>query len=247
MPHLYDPRTRLNRIVWHDDPALETFIRNLIEELKPDRWVETGSHMGWTSMWVADNFPNLPIYTVEVDHQYFTVSKENLDPYPNANIAYDSSANWLWKMRPIFEEGLSLFWLDAHWWPPVPLREECSMVATLPRYVCLLDDFSCWAPDFGGDTFFTIPPSRGDAYLNDISYVCSELGENYWRPLWEPKPSSKGVGMFIKGTDYRPPSHYMRPENLEQFIATRADAVKRRAGEPGFVTYPIHPSCGRSG
>jgi FkbM family methyltransferase len=245
-PHMFDPRTQLNFIIWHQDPTLEAFIRKLIDTVKPDRWVETGTHMGWTSMWVAHNYPDLPIFTVEVDPDFYARSKENLAQYPNVTISHDSSPNFLAKLLPTIKEGMTIFWLDAHWWPPVPLREECRLVASLDRYICLLDDFSCWKPDFSGDTFFTIPPSGGDAYLNDISYVCSELGEHYWRPVWTPGQGNKGVGLFTKGTDYVPPPEYMRAEDLNGFIETRGRSKIDRAGEPGFVTYPLHPSSGRS-
>jgi hypothetical protein len=243
--HLFDSRTQLNYIVWHQDPTLELFIRKLIEDVKPDRWVETGTHMGWTSMWVAKNYPSLPLYTVEVDPGFYAKAKDNLEPYPQVTLAHDSSPNFLEKLSPIFKDGLSMFWLDAHWWPPVPLRDECRFVSKLDRYVCLLDDFSCWKPDFSGDTFYTIAPSSGDAYLNDVSYVCSELGEKYYRPVWTPGPGAKGVGMFVKGVDYVPPIELMKPEDLDSFIASRNASCAERVNEPGFVAYPLHPSCGR--
>jgi hypothetical protein len=246
--HMFDTRTQLSHIIWHGDPLLEAFIKRLIEEVKPDRWVETGSHMGWTSMWVAKNFPELPIWTVEVDSGFYGKARDNLEEFgPRVRIAHDSSTNFLYKVLPELKEGLSIFWLDAHWYPPVPLREECKIVSGLDRYVCLVDDFSCWEPDFSGDTFFTLPPpANGDGYLNDISYVSSELGETYWRPTWEQPRGGKGVGMFMKGVEYTPPSEYMKRETLDEFIDAKARSIVRRSKEPEFFVYPLHPSCGRS-
>jgi len=246
-PHMFDPRTQNNYIVWHNDEKLEAFIRQIIETTKPDRWVETGTHMGWTSMWVAKNFPKLPIFTVEIDNEYFRKSCENLAEFPQVTIRQDASPNFLQKLMPLFREGLTMFWLDAHWWPPVPLREECRIVAALDKYVCLIDDFSVWQPDFSGDTFFTLPPCNGDAYLNDISYVSSELGEKYWRPCYESKPGYKGVGLFTKGVPYSPPPEYMRAESLGEFISLRGMSIEKRKNEPDFPIYPLHPSCGRTG
>lgn len=243
--HLFDTRTQLHYIVWHKDPTLELYIRSLIETVKPDRWVETGTHMGWTSMWVAKNYPNLPIYTVEVDAGFYEKARDNLAPYPQVTLEHDSSPSFLERHAATFNEGLSMFWLDAHWWPPVPLRDECKIVSRLDRYVCMLDDFSVWQPDFSGDTFYTIAPSSGAAYLNDISYVCSELGEIYHRPAWQPGPGAKGVGLFLKGVEYVPPLEMMKPEDLDTFITSRDKSEKERFNEPGFVVYPLHPSCGR--
>lgn len=245
-PHMFDPRTQLHYIVWHKDPKLEAFIRKLITDLKPARWVETGSHMGWTSLWVAQNFPDLPIFTVEVDKQFYDKAKDNLAEFPQATVVHGHSPDFLKILLPRCSDGLTIFWLDAHWWPPVPLREECRVVSQLDRYVALLDDFSVWEPDFSGDTFFSIAPSHGDAYLNDLSYVSSEMGESYWRPSWEPGEGNKGVGMFMKGVEYTPPAEYMKKEDMEGFIASRARSIARRIGEPGFVVYPLHPSSGRT-
>lgn len=246
--HLFDDRTQLHHTdaIWHKDPKLELFIRQLIEEVKPDRWVETGSHMGWTSMWIAKNYPNLPLFTVEVDPGFYAKAKDNLEPYPQVHITLGSSPDFLRDLTPELKKGMSMFWLDAHWWPPVPLRQECEIVSKLEKYVCLIDDFSCWKPDFSGDTFFSIAPSGGDAYLNDISYVCEHMGRDYYRPNWVPLPSSKGVGVFVKGIGYSPSAEFVKYENLDIFIETRGRSNFERANEPGFVSYPIHPSCGRN-
>lgn len=235
--HLFDPRTQLDYIVWHKDPNLESFIRHLITTLKPDRWVETGTHMGWTSMWIAQNFPDLPIYTVEVDETFHAMARDNLAPYPQVALSLGHSPDFLRDLKPITSRGLTVFWLDAHWWPPVPLKDECRIVASHERFVCLIDDFSCWNPDFSGDTFYTIAPSSGDAHLNDISYVAAEMGERYWRPNYAPAPGYKGVGLFTRGTSYVPPWNLMKKEDLDEFIATRP------VGRPD--SYPLHPSCGR--
>ena len=243
--HLFDDRTQLHYIVWHKDPTLERFIEQIVEEVKPTCWVETGSHMGWTSMWMARRFPNLQIYTVEVDPGFYAKSKDNLAQFPNVVVEHDTSPKFLERLLPKISDGKPMFWLDAHWWPPVPLRDECKLVSSLPRYVALLDDFSCWEPDFSGDTFYSIAPSRGDAYLNDVSYVCSSLGEQYYRPAWTPGPGAKGVGLFIKGVDYVPPPHMMKPEDMNGFIESRGRSVARRKDELGFVSYPLHPSSGR--
>ena len=254
--HLFDPRTQLRYIVWHDDPPLERLIRHAIDTVSPCAFIETGSHMGWTSMWVCRNYPALSVETVEVDPGFYEKARENLEQFPNARIVRGDSRDFVKDI--VYDQlrdleavspsvaGVPMFWLDAHWWPPVPLKDECAEVAKLPRYVCFIDDFSCWRPDFSGDTFFSIAPSSGDAYLNDISYVAAQMGTSYYRPIWEPRSGSKGVGLFIKGVDYVPPADLMVRESIDTFIELRAAAVEARKNEPGFVVYPLHPSSGRS-
>lgn len=235
--HDFDPRTQLHTIVWHGDPTLERLIVDVVERGRPDAFVETGSHMGWTSAWVAERWPKLAVRTVEVDGDYYGKARDNLAPFSNAEIAHGHSVRFLSDLELALSLGTPLFWLDAHWWPPVPLRDECKIVSRLERYICIIDDFQCYRPDFSGDTFFSVAPSHGDAYLNDISYVSSVLGERYWRPTWDPLPGSKGVGLFVKGVDYEPPPDIMRAENLESFVASR----------PADAPYLLHPSCRRLG
>jgi hypothetical protein len=247
--HLFDDRTQLRYIVWHDDPSLELMMRRAIDAVRPSVFVETGSHMGWTSMWLARNYPMMPIATVEVDDRFYAKAKDNLERFPNVTVEHDDSRAFMKRFvdgalsnleheSPLAKSFVPMFWLDAHWWPPVPLKDECRFVASLPRYVCFIDDFSCWGPNFSGDTFYTVAPSSGDAYLNDISYVSAEMGERYYRPIWQPRPGSKGVGLFVKGVDYLPPTSLMNPETLDRFIELRAMADPKD-------TYPLHPSCGR--
>lgn len=217
-PHMFDPRTQLNYIVWHNDQRMEEFIRHLIETIKPDRWVETGTHMGWTSMWIAANYPDLPLYTVEVDDEFYRKASENLARWPQVSVTHSSSPEFLTRLYPLLQKGLSIFWLDAHWWPPVPLRQECKIISTLDRYVCLLDDFSCWDPDWSGDTFYGRAPNHGSCHLNDLYYVGPELGYRCWRPSYDPQPGNKGYGLFLKGveyTRYTPPAHLMKMDSIE--------------------------------
>lgn len=253
--YLFDPRTQLRYLVWHDDPPLERLVRHIVEAVKPYAFVETGTHLGWTSMWFGRNYSNIQIETVDVDKSFSDKARENLAQFPSARVVHGDSRDFMKEIVGGYLKDLEhespllnrvpLFWLDAHWWPPVPLKEECAEVAKLPRYVCMIDDFSCWEPDFSGDTFYSIAPSSGDAYLNDISYVAAELGEVYYRPCWEPRPGSKGVGIFIKGVDYVPPADLMRRETMDDFIKLRAVSMERWKNEPGATVYPLHPSCGR--
>lgn len=220
-PHLFDPVTQLHHIVWHRDPNLERLIRHVIETTRPDRFVETGTHMGWTSLWVARNYPSLPIYTVEVDPTFHGRSVENLAPYPQAHVALGHSPDFLRALLPLLGTGLTMFWLDAHWYPPVPLRDECRVVSQLDRYVCLLDDFSCWGPDFNGDTFYRDGPTQGPACYNDLSYVHDVLASECYRPCYEPRPGYNGAGLFLKGVDYVPPAELMRRETLAEHLESR--------------------------
>ena len=215
----FDVRTEMWRQVWHNDPQLEALVRDIAARLEPQWFIETGTHMGWTSEWMAKNFPEIAVCTVEVDAGYFAIARENLAPYSNVGMEWASSPGFLSRLLPALAGGLPLFWLDAHWaiapaaakkeYPgdPVPLREECRRVATLDRYVCLIDDFYCADPEFGGDIF--APGVR-----NELSYVADILGPKCWRPDYPAKAGFKGYGLFVKGIEYIPPPKTMKEDRL---------------------------------
>jgi len=194
--HFHDPWIQHDAIVWHNDPNFEQVMVDLIERVRPSCFVETGSHMGWTSVWIAEHFPWLPIYTVEIHERYQTMARENLAPYPWACAKEGQSIPFLEALKPVLERGTPLFWLDAHWWPPVPLRDECKIVASLPRYVAVIDDFEVKNPDFGGDGG---EESFGYKMCNH-EYVAEFLGKRCWRPSYEnTRPNEwKGYGIFTK-------------------------------------------------
>ena len=205
-PILFDSRGPSFFTVWHEDPKLEALINDIMEAVKPDRFVETGTHMGWTLMYMARRYPSLPIYSVEIDDQYHAASLHNCKPYRNMNLYHMSSPDFLTLNFNLFNHGLSLFWLDAHWQDYVPLRDECKIVATLDRYVCLLDDFACDNPRFSGEVF--------GEHKNNLQYVADIMGKKCYRPNYKSLPLSKGYGLFIKGVYYQPPK-FMKEDSLE--------------------------------
>jgi len=210
-PILYDSRTDGRPVIWHKDPNCENLVRHIMATLKPDRFVETGTHMGWTDMWMAEQYPSLPIYTVEIDNQYYATAVHNCKRYPHIKLYHMSSPDFLRLIYDELKKGLTFFSLDAHWWQHVPLRDECKVIVTLDKYVALLDDFAVKNPDFGGDSFEGTPEKPG--IENNIDYVADIMGRRHWRPNYEALPPyHKGYGLFIKGVEYKPPET-MREEN----------------------------------
>jgi hypothetical protein len=203
--HPYDPRIEagIEKALWHADPNFEAVMKDLIEQTKPDHIVETGSHYGWTCAWFAENYPETPITTIELTDHYYGFARENLAPYENVECIQGSSADVLDRMygrEKLSQVELPFFWLDAHWWKPVPLREECRILSQLDRYVIVIDDFECKDPDFAGDggeeTF-------GFKMCN-LEYVAEWLGKKCWRPNYPSLPHHKGYGIFTKGVEWVP-------------------------------------------
>ena len=204
-PVLYDPRTNGHPVPWHNDPNGEALVLDIMEKLKPARFVETGSHMGWTDMWMAQRYPDLPILTVEVDQEYARTAAANLAPYPHVTAIQGNSPDILRLLREQFNSELTFFFLDAHFWDIVPLREELKVVTSLDRHVTIIDDFFCENPYFGGDTFEGTATKPGKR--NDQQYLADIIGKSIWRPNYPALPPwHKGYGLIWKGVDYTPPS-----------------------------------------
>lgn len=248
-PHKYDPRTNLHmkQAVWHDCREYERLVADIIERVKPTCWVETGTHMGWTCMWLAERYPELMIYTVERDDDFFQRASQNLAPYPNVKICHNDSRSFLWEMlHQLDEVETPIIFLDAHWNPPPPLKEECHAVSKLKGFVLLLDDFQCYQPDHSGDTFYSRASTQGQAYKNDFSYTASELQEAdicHYRPSFPPVDGHNGIGLFVRGArvgNYVPPEAIMRRERELDFAEARAKTLREH---PDRVL-PLHPSLG---
>jgi hypothetical protein len=204
-PILYDPRTNGHPVPWHHDANGEALVVDIMAKLKPDRFVETGSHMGWTDMWMAQHYPGLRIFTVELDPEYARTAQYNLAHYPNVTARQGNSPEFLAAHRREFSEGLTFFFLDAHFWSVVPLREELKFVVSLDRHVTLIDDFYCKDPDFDGDTFEGTDDKPGKQ--NNLAYLADIIGPRIWRPSYPAQPPwHKGYGLIWKGVDYTPPS-----------------------------------------
>jgi len=219
-PILYDDRIKSHYTVWHDDPNLEALVLDLMGRLRPDRFVETGTHMAWTLMWMAERYPDLPIYSAEIDRDYWRISLHNTARFQNVHLYRMDSPAFLRDIFPIMSRGLNLFWLDAHWWPmnsekgmtPTPLRAECEIVEELESYACLVDDFACRDPDFQGDVF--------DGQENNLRYLSDIMGPSCWRPSYRSLPPyNKGYGLFLKGVDYVPPPT-MREDSFLRGVET---------------------------
>ena len=192
-------------VFWHTDSNCENLVLDIMEQLDPTRFVETGTHLGWTCMWLAERYPHLSVSSVEIDSLFYGIAQHNCKAYPNIKLYNMSSPDFLALIYPQLRKGLTFFSLDAHWWRYTPLKDECKIISTLDKYVVIVDDFACKNPDFGGDLF---PDDNGVPLVveNNIDYLGDTLGKKFWRPDYpEPKPNGKGYALFLKGVNYEPP------------------------------------------
>jgi len=107
-----------------DKEAYHEF-NSLIDKFKPNRIIETGSYLGWSSKRLA-NF-GIPVDTIEISKKHYNSAKNYLIGIDNINI-HQGSSNLL--LEQILEENEKniLFFLDAHWGEYWPLLDELEVI-----------------------------------------------------------------------------------------------------------------------
>lgn len=109
------------------------------------KWfVETGSYLGFTTRWAAENFGN--VISIEIDPHYFRRVLKRCPNYDNLLLIKGDSGEILEEVLGIVE-GPALIWLDAHCSPAHvggtnPLLKEIQAINVDGRtHVILIDDF----------------------------------------------------------------------------------------------------------
>lgn len=148
--------------------------RELLEHCGVTRIIETGTFRGTTTEWFASF--GIPVLSAELSPRFAEFSRIRLRKTPFVRIVTANSVDLLKKL--VREgDGLTeptLFYLDAHWYDHLPLREEYEIISEhFAHPIILIDDFQ--VPDDPGYTF--------DDYGNGKA-----LTLDYLRPAFRPEP-----------------------------------------------------------
>jgi hypothetical protein len=92
-----------------------------------DAIIETGTHKGDTTEYLARMYPNLTIVTCEIDPKQYRVSKPRLAKFKNVETHLESSKDLIPKIATRFQRPLWYF--DAHWDRYLPLPDEMKAVS----------------------------------------------------------------------------------------------------------------------
>ncbi len=186
----YFARSTLNRlgVPLNGQAARQLLLGYLIENIRPYYLVETGTHLGATTEWLSRR-SRAVVLAIEFNEKYYTITKMRLRKAQNTTILRGSSARILPDILQKYggKNREWLFYLDAHWYDFLPLKDELRSIERLEDpFIVVIDDFRH-------------PTDAGYGYdcYGDIGISIESFRETSFErsPIWVPSiPSSIETG-----------------------------------------------------
>jgi len=87
--------------------------------------IETGTCLGYTTLWLAHNFDK--VKSVEYNADYFEIAQNRIKDMCNVELVHGKSQL---NLPSLLGDGeRTIFFLDAHWGSECPLEEELDIIA----------------------------------------------------------------------------------------------------------------------
>lgn len=151
----------------------KNLICKIIDEYNITQFVETGTFMGHTTQFIADHYPNMKIFTVEVNETYYRNVLNKFQKYSNIKINLGSSDEFLKN----FDNSKipTLYYLDAHWYESNPLNNELINIQNKSEGndIIIIDDFKVPNRSLSYDPVSAIEDI-------DMDYIKNCLDWNKW-------------------------------------------------------------------
>ncbi len=165
---------------------------DIIRMVKPEAIIETGTYQGTTTKLFANE--NLPVLSIEGVARNYGYAKVRLRKFKNVTLYNGDSRD---KLRGLFQGKLKnkknsrlFFYLDAHWYEDLPLKEEVNIIfENCPHAVVMVDDFK--VPDNTGYTY----DDYGIGKSLDLEYLIEEIDEYNLAVYFPSKSSKQETGM----------------------------------------------------
>lgn len=159
------------------DTVVADTVVQLVKDLNIDCIVETGTHIGKTTAFLAEEFPSLSVYTVEVKFETFLMAERNLKRIGNVKQFCGSSEKILEQLLPTLSGKRILFYLDAHWEDYWPLLDELKEIAKTHQDSCciVIDDFNVPNRSFKYDSYKNQPL--------DLQFIHKDIKTIYTSPF----------------------------------------------------------------
>ncbi|MDQ3623233.1 MAG: hypothetical protein M3463_12190 [Verrucomicrobiota bacterium] len=123
--------------------ARKQIFRDLISTFDFQQIFETGTWTGDTTAYMAET-SKLPVSSTELSHRFHALAKIRLADFERITLENLDSRRFIEKL--IKDSNLtsarSFFYLDAHWYDDLPLKEEVDLIAQhWDQSVIMVDDF----------------------------------------------------------------------------------------------------------
>ncbi len=141
--------------------ARKRCFERMLSIIRFDALVETGTWMGNTTGYLREK-SGLPVYSTEISPTYHHTAKARLKQLNQIELFNLDAVRFL---RALPAAGLAreqtlFFYLDAHWYDYLPLRDEIELIANQwDEFVVLIDDFE--VPGDAGYKFDDYGPKTG--------------------------------------------------------------------------------------
>lgn len=128
---------------FHGNRIHHRLIDSLIAQCGVTDFVETGTHYGASTKYMASRHPKLPMFTCELNEEYFQEAARRLAVFPNVTVAHESSEKFIARLIDQDDLGkVPLFYADSHWNNFWPLKDEVESIGQLPKFILMVDDFA---------------------------------------------------------------------------------------------------------
>jgi len=129
---------------------------DIVRKLGIEAIVETGAHRASTTAYMA-RATGLPVHSCEVNPRLFAYSRRRLEALPNAAVTMQDSAVFLrsTELDDRIRNRRVFFYLDAHWYERLPLKEELwAILGSDTDPIVMIDDFAVPGdPQYGYDDY----------------------------------------------------------------------------------------------
>ncbi len=130
------------------DVTVALLVDDLISRYGCDAVAETGCFLGDTTSYLARRYPQLPVYTCDIEPAHASFTRHRLAEHGNVTVEDVDSPALVAAVSARHQRPL--FYLDAHWGPHWPLDRE---LAAIGSGVVVVHDFDVGHPRFSFDSY----------------------------------------------------------------------------------------------
>ena len=170
----------------------EKIIDTLIKQCNIEHFIETGTYRGFTTTYMANNYPNIDVITIEYDEELYNNFQKILTDnavqcsgnrmYKNVYNYFMTSIEFFTKHRIFVERPNTIIYLDDHWDLSHPLYDQLKLLNTynLKKTIIIIDDFHVPGRNFSCD--YT---NKGQRY--DMIWINELLDNTTWSYFYKSK------------------------------------------------------------